>query len=372
MPVPLIILAAWVGQQLASNVESEGWSRIKALIVGDPQVKDIAEALKRSIDETVDNVAVDGSGTVLREAIFNAFAQYGLYRESSAHETVLDELRSSIDCTLRESGLNSEVPAGSITQLEFLAPGISLELLVGGITRIFVRNIKKMATAAGSPLNNLSKQLNADEVSEALKRIDDTTLSADRKVDAVLEITRHLLDQVTQNHQDQDQDRIPTQAAAVYETMKLIHKDYLLAFAEAEKMLSSGVSSEDLIYFLENRRATLAVERIQAAAQADLALTGEGGREATKVAAFAHAVSAYFDTSDGPTRITYFTGLLTYIRGMLQIARDKEWSGDVRFDGYFLTTADHGKALVNAIASARVDIQRRFEDIAREFVALDS
>jgi hypothetical protein len=40
---PLAILVGWVGQQLLSEAEAAGWSRIKALIVGDPQVKEIAE-----------------------------------------------------------------------------------------------------------------------------------------------------------------------------------------------------------------------------------------------------------------------------------------------------------------------------------------
>ncbi|TVY99045.1 hypothetical protein EAS64_42145 [Trebonia kvetii] len=105
MPAPLAILVAWVGQQLLSEAEAAGWSRIKALIVGDPQVKEIAEALKRSIDETVDIVAKDGSAPGLREGIFNAFTQYQLHGKSAAH--------------------------GTITQLEFLAPGISLELRSG-------------------------------------------------------------------------------------------------------------------------------------------------------------------------------------------------------------------------------------------------
>ena len=48
---------------------------------------------------------------------------------------------------------------------------------------------------------------------------------------------------------DQDKDRLRARAAAIYETLKLIDNDYLLAFAEAEKMLKSGVSSADLIYF---------------------------------------------------------------------------------------------------------------------------
>jgi hypothetical protein len=33
---------------------------------------------------------------------------------------------------------------------------------------------------------------------------------------------------------DQDKDRLRARAAAIYETLKLIHNDYLLAFAEAE------------------------------------------------------------------------------------------------------------------------------------------
>jgi hypothetical protein len=370
MPAPLIILASWTGRHLAAEVGSEAWKRIKALAVGDPQVKAIAEVLYQSISATVDAAAEEGSKVYLREGVFNAFAEYTLYSETSDADTVLAELRYSIDCTLRESGLNSLVPNESITQLQFLAPGISLEFLVNLITQSFVMNIKKKATKVGSPLRNLSDQLNADEIREATQQLSDKTRSVADKLDAILELNRNLLFIASQENQNED--LVRTQVRAVYDTLKLVHRDYLLAFAEAEKLLQEGIGSTDLIYFFEARRAALAADRIEAIAQAEQMLSGKVDGETNALSAFAQAISAYFEVSNGPTRITYFTSLLTYIRDQLQLAKDKQWKGAVRIDSFFFTTADAGKALLNALASARVDLQRRFEDVAHEYTVLDS
>lgn len=369
MPAPLIILAAWVGQQLASNVESDGWNRLKALVVGDPQIKDVARALERSIEATVDAVAKDGASASLRGALLNAFEEGDPFSVSSDADTVLGALRSSIDSTLRQSGLNSPVPTLSITQLEFIAPGIGLARLAGTITRFFIINITTMAVGAGSPLANLSAQLNADQIRESLQQLTDSVPSFDGKLDAILELSRRLLDRGPQS--DQEEDGVRLRATAIFDTLKLAHRDYLEAFADAERLLRAGVGSTELIHFFETRRAALAAERIEVIARAELVLSGAAGNETTGLGAFAEAVSAYFESANGPTRITYFTDLLIHIRDKLQLAKQKQWSGTVHIDDYFLTTSDHGQSLLSAIAGARVALQWRFEDAAHAFAALD-
>jgi hypothetical protein len=53
--------------------------------------------------------------------------------------------------------------------------------------------------------------------------------------------------------------------------------------------------------------------------RADLMLSTAADKENAFVA-FAQAVSDYFDVSNGPTRISYFTDLLIFIRDKLQLA----------------------------------------------------
>lgn len=372
----LAILVVWIGQQLASNVESEFWGRAKTIVLGDSQAKPIAVALDRSITAAVDAVANADSKDVLHQAVLNAFAQYRFdalaqYRYAANHPitgTALADLRYSIDCTLRQSGLNSPVPNESMTQLQYLAPGISIDRLVSCVTQSFVINIKKMATTPGSPLHNLSDQLNADEIRESIQQLSDETRSAVDKVAILLESNRYLLSGASRD--DRDQDQIRDQVVSMYKTLKVIHADYLSAFADAEKALRAGIGSADLIHFLETRRAVLAAERIEETAHAEI-LSSEAGARTNGFSAFAEAVSEYFKASNGPTRITYFTSLLIYVRDKLQLAEGKQTTGAVRIDDYFFTTADHGQTLINALGGARMDIQRRFEEVARVFAALE-
>jgi hypothetical protein len=370
VPAPVIILAAWVGHQLTADAESAAWGRVKALVVGDPQVKAIAEVLHESIRATIVAVTEEGSRENLRVAVINSFAEYRLLGKSAHADSVLAEVRSSIECTLRESGLNSLVPNGSMTQLEFFAPGISIEHLANLITQSFVVNIKMRATKAGSALFNLSVQLNADESRESLQLITDEGQSTAGKVDAILELSRQILAMAPPD--DQNKDLVRTQVKAVYEALKLIHRDYLLTFAEAEKLLQEGIGSTDLIYFFETRRAARAADRIDAVARADLILSSDAAVKTNTLSAFAQAVSDYFDVSDGPAKISYFTDLLTYIRDKLWLAQHTQQTGAVRIDDFFFMTSDGGKQLLGALASARVDLQRQFDNIAHAATALDS
>jgi hypothetical protein len=368
VPAPVIILAAWVGHQLLADAESAAWGRAKTLVVGDAQIKAVAAVLNESIGAAVDAVAVEASKPNLRVAVINSFAAYNLTSKSSSASSVLAEVRTSIERTLRESGLNAPVPNGTMTQLGFFAPGTKVEDLANRITQSFVLNIKKVATKKDSPLHNLSDQLNADESIESLQALSDESRSSASKLDALLELSRQLLALAQAEHEE---DLVRTRVTAIYAALKPIHRDYLLTFAQAEKLLQDGIGSTDLVYFFETRRAALAAERIDAAARADLLLSTAAGQQ-NALADFAQAVASYFDVASGPARISYFTDLLTYIRDKLQLALDTGRTGAVRIDDYFFLTSDGGKQLLSALASARVDLQHRFDDIAHAVTVLDS
>ena len=371
MPAPLLIIAAWVGHHLASDVDSKAWDQLKSLWNGEPDVNAIARAMHDSIATTADAVATDNEEDLLRQGMINAFEDHYIDYGSSDDDSVLGGLRHSIESTLRESGLASMVPAGTMTQLEHLAPGVSMDRLVALVTFGFVANIKSLSAQTGSPLANLSQQLNADETHEQLEIIEDLARGGLAKVDALTELMSGLLATPVANIAFTAPNGFATRIRAMFDAMTRIHSDYLTSFAEAEKLIREGVGSTDLLSFLETRRAALVADRLVEISHADQFLDNHGDAHEDKVRMFAQEVSDYFKASNVPARITYFTGLLTYTRSLLLIAEEKQREGPVNIGGFFLTTADHGQGLLSALASARVDIDFHFKRVVSAFTALE-